>query len=192
MANTKLNNYSAQNGGTIPIQNSEGGNMKSGGTIIAGHEDDHKSENPEGVNTLVGFLVSYSKTELGEYWVLREGNNFLGKENDCNIKLNEGTVSSKHATLNITRNEDENKFDVVLIDTASANGTFLNGKKILAYNGIIAKNNDKLRIGNYELKLMIVDKYAENLKKSDIFRGIVDYDYSSREFNSDGTKPMNY
>ncbi len=191
MANTKINNQSPQNGGTIPMNNA-GGNVKSSGTIIAGHEEDHKAGNSEGVNTLVGFLVSYSKSEFGEYWVLREGNNFLGKEGDCNVKLNESTVSGKHATLNITRNEEENKFDVVLIDTASANGTFLNGKKVLAYNGIIAKNNDKLKIGNYELKLIIVDKFAENLKKSDVFKGAVDYDYSSREFYSDGTKPMNY
>ncbi len=192
MASTKVNNQSPQIGGTVPMNNQGSGNVKGSGTIIAGHEGDHKIDNPESVNTLVGFLVSYSKSEFGEYWVLREGNNFIGKERNCTVKLQEGTVSSDHAILNITRNEEERKFDIVLIDRASANGTFLNGKKILAFNGVIGKNNDKLKVGNYELKLIIVDKYAENLKKSEAFKGIVEYDYSSREFYSDGTKPMNY
>lgn len=184
---TKVNNPASQHNSTVPVNQNIGGSVKTGGTIISGHEDDQKSDNPENLNTLLGFLVSFSRTDSGEYWVLREGNNFIGKEADSTVKLNEDTVSGKHATLNITRNAEENKYDIVLVDTASTNGTFINGKKILAYNGKIVSNNDKIKIGNYELKLIIIDKYLENLTKSEYFKEVIDYDYSSRDFYAGGT-----
>ena len=184
MGTTRISSSPAQGGGTIPNHQSSEGSGKNGGTIISGHENnDGGYDTSDNLKTLVGFLVSFSRTDAGEYWVLREGNNFIGTNSESSIKLNEKTVSDKHATLNITRNSKENKYDIVLVDTTSTNGTFLNDEKVLAYSGKIVSNNDKLNIGNYELKLIIIDKYLENLKKVETFQEIVDYDYSSREFN---------
>lgn len=183
MGTTRISSSPAQGGGTVPNHQNFEGLGKNGGTVISGHENDNSYDNSENLKTLVGFLVSFSRTETGEYWVLREGNNFIGTNSESSIKLNEKTVSDKHATLNITRNSKENKYDIVLVDTTSTNGTFLNGDKVLAYSGKVVSNNDKLSIGNYELKLIIIDKYLENLTRNENFQEISDYDYSSREFN---------
>lgn len=191
MNKTVPNNNPYSHEGTVP-NNHHYDVPKKGGTIISGQENSQTDGQMTASNPVVGFLVSFSKTESGEYWVLREGNNFLGKDLDCSIRLNEATVSGKHATLNITVNAEENRLDIILIDTASANGTFLNGKKILAYNGVVVRDADKLKIGNYIVKLMLVDRYAENLQKSEVFKEMLDYDYASRDFYTDGTRPMNF
>jgi hypothetical protein len=193
MGTTRISTSPAQGGGTIPNNQNYDNSGNKGGTVIIGHENDNNYDNSDNLKTLVGFLVSFSRTEAGEYWVLREGNNFIGVNAESDIKLNEKTVSDKHATLNISRNIKENKYDVVLVDFASTNNTYLNGDKILPYNGKIVSQADKLRIGNYELKLIIIDKYVEQLTKSETFQEIVDYDYSSREFNTNnkGTQHHN-
>ena len=190
MGITIPNNGLASSDGTMH-NNNIGRDSQKPGTMISGNENMSREENPENLNTLVGFLVSFSRTEVGEYWVLREGNNTIGKVQDVNIKLNEETVSDKHGTLNITRNELDNRFDVVFVDTLSTNGSFLNGKKILPYTGTMAKNEDKLKIGNYEFKLIIVDKFLEGLKKSEAFKELIDFDYSSRNFGTGFTKAYN-
>lgn len=192
MSKTVPNNIPSAHEGTVSNNHHYEAAAKKGGTIISGQENSPADGQLSAGNPVAGFLVSFSKTESGEFWVLREGNNFLGKDHDCTVRLNEVTVSGKHATLNITVNAEENRLDIILIDTASVNGTFLNGKKLLAYNGVVVRDTDKLRIGNYTMKLMIVDRYAENLHKSEVFKEVLDYDYASRDFYTDGTRPMNF
>jgi pSer/pThr/pTyr-binding forkhead associated (FHA) protein len=172
MGATRISSSPAQGGGTVPNHQNFDGSGKNGNTVILGQENDNSYDNSDNLKTMVGFLVSFSRSEAGEYWVLREGNNFIGTNSESSIKLNEKTVSEKHATLNITRNAKENKYDIVLVDTTSTNGTFLNGDKILAYSGKVVSNNDKLSIGNYELKLIIIERFSLQLDENSTYQTI--------------------
>lgn len=118
---------------------------------------------------MVGFLVSVSRTEEGEYWVLRQGQNTIGSNPSNDIVLSESSVSSTHAVLAIHRNPNEsNKLNVGMIDRGSSNGTFVN-KNYIGFNPYQCKNLDKISIGNYEMLLMLFDHIEYDMAKSDKF-----------------------
>ena len=118
------------------------------GTVIHNEKLDEK-EKYSGKSQLRGFLVSYSKTELGEFWALYEGNaNVIGRNSKCQIKLNEETVSSEHAIINI--GEYDSGYEFYITDDNSKSGTFLNGKRLRPTQASECKNLDKIKY-NYEL-----------------------------------------
>ncbi len=141
---------------------------------------------------LVGFLVSVSKYENGEYWVLRQGQNTIGSSSECDIVLPEGLVSSLHAVLAIHRNpQGENLLSTGIMDKGSSNGVFVN-EEYIGFNPYQCKNLDKIKIGNYEFLLMLFDAKVYDMKPSTTFISkdpsseasvISDgsFDYSSRD-----------
>lgn len=138
------------------------------GTVIHNEKLDEK-EKYSGKSQLGGFLVSFSKTELGEFWALYEGNaNVIGRSSKCQIKLNEETVSSEHAIINI--GEYDNGYEFYLTDTNSKSGTILNGKRLRPTQASECKNLDKIKIGEYELMLIVIDKEKNELVKNDKFK----------------------
>lgn len=146
-------------------------------------------EQPTG-KPIMGFLVSVSKTDEGEYWVLRQGQNMIGSGANCNIVLNEASVSGVHAVLAIHRNpNDGNRISIGIMDRGSSNGTFVNGDYI-GFNPCQCKNMDKIKIGNYELLLMVFDAVEFNMKKSAGFVPKGDFDYADRDMytQNDGTR----
>ncbi len=153
------------------------------GMGVASGANAPEQEQPGG-HPIVGFLVSVSRTNEGEYWVLRQGQNLIGSDNNCNIFLNEAGVSNKHALLAIQRNPgDNNRLIVGLFDQGSANGTFVNGN-IIGFSAYQCKNFDKIKIGNYELLLMLFDHADHDMKKSDVFMPKADNDYDNENYYS--------
>lgn len=69
---------------------------------------------------LVGWLVSYSFDPMGVDFKLFEGRNIIGRDVDCNITVNDGLMSGKHAIL-LYR---DNKYKIS--DNLSTHGTFVN------------------------------------------------------------------
>lgn len=69
---------------------------------------------------LVGWLVSYSFDPMGVDFKLFEGRNVIGRDVDCNITVNDGLMSGKHAVL-LYR---DNKYKIS--DNLSTHGTFVN------------------------------------------------------------------
>jgi hypothetical protein len=137
---------------------------------------------------IVGFLVSISRCEEGEFWVLHQGQNLIGSGENCNLILPEASVSEEHAVLTVHRNpSDENRLNVGIMDKASSNGTFVNGTYI-GFNPCQCKNSDLLKIGNYELLLMLFDAVDSRLKKAENFVLKNDFDYSDPGNYSDGTR----
>lgn len=141
---------------------------------------------------IVGFLVSVSRSEVGEYWVLRQGQNTIGSGDSCNICLPESSVSNVHAVLAIHRNPgDGNKLSVGILDKGSSNGTFVNGNYI-GFNPCHCQTLDRLKIGNYELVLILFDHIALGLTKSEHFISQSKANYSDREnymsYENDGTR----
>lgn len=162
------------------------------GTRVPGMESGASAHKEQGGGKpIVGFLISVSRTEEGEYWVLRQGQNLIGSGGSCNIVLPEASVSGVHAVLAIHRNpNDGNKISIGIIDKGSSNGTFVN-ENYIGFNPWQCKNLDKIKIGNYELLLMLFDAVEFNMRKSDEFVSKGDFDYADRDMypsDDEGTR----
>lgn len=191
MSNTKSDNE-FQKEGTVSNDNFSGGfGTAKKKTIVDGLEEINSTENPKNLNVLAGFLVSFSKTEIGEYWELREGNNSIGSTQENNIFLSEKHITSKHANLNVSKDAQNNCWKFQLVDLSSTNGTDLNGNRLPIYSGVEVKNNDILKIGEYTLMLFVTDKFQHKLIKSEKFQATAQsISYDSKDFfsSNDGTK----
>ena len=118
---------------------------------------------------VVGFLYSVSRTASGEYWPLTIGNNVIGRSEDCDIRLNEMTVSARHAVLNIRQMKTTKKL-LVSLDVSGTNGGFVNEEEV-GLDRVPCKNGDKITIGdNYVLYLVILDANELGLKVSEDFQ----------------------
>ena len=85
----------------------------------------------------------------GQEFVLKNGDNSLGRDASCDIHFAVEGVSKKH--LNISIAED----GLYVSDLGSANGTFLNGKIV---KKAAAKSGDKIGLPNSILQLVYVQE----------------------------------
>ena len=136
---------------------------------------------------LVGFLVSISRTMEGEFWPIRLGENVIGAASDCSVMLNESKVTERHATLTIQVNEEDDfKLNVWLMGLNSTNGTYQNKKLLPPQTSVSCNNNDIIKIGAYELLLMLFDANVHGLKTMGNFvpkyenGGDMSFDYPDR------------
>ena len=137
-------------------------------------------------NTLAGFLVSFSRSETGEFWALREGNNALGSSTENDVQLPEQRVSAKHANLNVRHDPGTEQWKFQLVDLSSSNGTYLNGQRLDIFTGVTVEPNAKIRLGGYELLLISADKFAHGLSRNDQFKATQPaFDYSARDLYGD-------
>lgn len=120
-------------------------------TVFGDDEESIPNNRPNPLNTpnkgtrygrkLVGWLVTYSSDELGIDFKLYEGRNIIGRDVDCNITVNDGRVSGKHAVLLFRAN----KYSIT--DSQSSHGTFVNDEDI-ELEPFYLKDGDIIRIGN--------------------------------------------
>ena len=94
---------------------------------------------------LVGWLVTYSFDELGMDYKLYEGRNIIGRDVDCNITVNDGRMSGKHAVLLFRANKYS------LTDSQSSHGTFVNDEDIELEPRYL-KDGDIIRMGTTVFK----------------------------------------
>lgn len=181
-----------QSPGTISESGFGGASQTKKKTMIEGNDDvlASGSKNP---NQLVGFFISYSRLENGEYWELREGRNVIGSASSSDIQLNDKTTSSHHATMVVRRSGNDNRLMYILTDENSSNGVRVNGVDIETEK-YQCKNFDKVKIGAYELLVVTIDKMAHGLVKNEKLQEskTSTSDYSSRDYfprdNDGGTK----
>lgn len=135
-------------------------------------EEENTKNSSESIYTLAGFLVSFSKTEKGEYWPLRQGNNTLGSSAENSIILEEVHVSDKHAILNITKSNENSSWKFQLVDLSSTNGTYLNDNPdpLPVFQGTVIQDNATVKMGEYILKLFSADKFIHQLSKNEKFK----------------------
>ena len=80
----------------------------------------------------------------GQEFILKEGENTLGRDSGCDVYFAVDGVSKKHMSLTVTE-------DILHItDLGSANGTFLNGRII---KNATAKTGDKIGLPNSIIRL---------------------------------------
>lgn len=160
-------------------------------TMIEGN-DEVTSSGSKNPNQLVGFLISYSRLENGEYWELREGRNVIGSSPGGDIQLNDKTTSSHHATMVVRRSGNDNRLMYILTDENSSNGVRVNGVDIETEK-YQCKNFDKIKIGGYELLVVTIDKLAHGLSRNEKLQEskASTTDYSSRDYFPSNNEGMN-
>lgn len=106
---------------------------------------------------VVGFLFSVSRTAAGEYWPLHIGLNTIGRAPECDVCLNEATVTSEHAKLVVRVMKNPEKTICSLQDAASTCGSLINNNS-LGFDPVECFNGDIITIGeHYQLYLILID-----------------------------------
>jgi hypothetical protein len=101
-------------------------------------------------------LVVVGGKMRGQEFILKPGDNVLGRENSCDIAFPSDGVSKKHVLISVTG-------DVVFAeDQGSANGTFVNGKLI---KRISMQSGDRIGLPNAILQLVYVKEKVVVVKK---------------------------
>jgi ribosomal protein L40E len=96
---------------------------------------------PEGIDG-PALIVRAGGGRAGETFRLEHERITIGRSPDCEIFLDDVTVSRKHAV--ITKNGEDFRIE----DEGSLNGTFVNKKRVEAAE---LENGDELQIGKYRL-----------------------------------------
>jgi pSer/pThr/pTyr-binding forkhead associated (FHA) protein len=96
---------------------------------------------PEGIDG-PALIVRAGGGRAGETFPLEHERITIGRSPDCEIFLDDVTVSRKHAV--IAKNGDDFRIE----DEGSLNGTFVNKKRVEAAD---LENGDELQIGKYRL-----------------------------------------
>jgi hypothetical protein len=101
---------------------------------------------PANGKLLRGFLVSFQTNPSGDFWPLFTGRTTLGRANapePGDIPLADATISSRHAVLFADANV------VVVEDTSSTNGTYVNEEHIGQNGKRELRDGDRVRFGGY-------------------------------------------
>jgi len=89
-------------------------------------------------------IVQFSGQEIGRPYFLPQGDTIIGREPRSGVRLSEPRVSRFHALIKVSRKQ------ISLEDLGSANGTFLNGKRIKSVRDL--RDGDTIAIGPARFK----------------------------------------
>lgn len=91
---------------------------------------------------LVGFLVTYNRTPMGQAFNIYEGRNVIGRDASCDISIpDDNQLSGKHMSIRYLSGNNKFRFH----DEMSSNGTYVN--KELLDDGEL-QNYDIIRVGS--------------------------------------------
>ncbi|MEQ4301327.1 FHA domain-containing protein [Plantactinospora sp. B6F1] len=93
---------------------------------------------------LLPILTVSSGPLRGASFRLRPGVRRIGREDGADVLLDDPKVSRWHATVELTVGR------VLLTDTGSTNGTWLNGERLRGHAEL--RDGDRIRLGNLELR----------------------------------------
>ena len=141
------------------------------------------SDNEE-EKAVCGFLFSFSRDKDGEYWVVREGGNTIGRLENNDVVLEEATVEKMHAVLHVDKTVEG--LQATLTDMDSRHGTKRNGLRLAM--PVSCHDRDIITIGeHYELLLILVDERRYGLRCSDMFQLPSDDEPSTGFSEDEGT-----
>jgi pSer/pThr/pTyr-binding forkhead associated (FHA) protein len=110
-------------------------------TFTPDEADEDSLSLPEGVGG-PALVVRSGGGRAGETFALNHDQITVGRSPDCEIFLDDVTVSRKHALL--TKSGD----GFTIEDSGSLNGTFINRRRVDRHD---LENGDELQIGKYRL-----------------------------------------
>lgn len=122
-------------------------------------------------------LVVVAGKMRGEEFLLEEGENTLGRSEDCSIYFPVQGVSKKHLSITVAKDA------AYIKDLGSSNGTFLNGKII---KRATAKTGDKIALPDSILQVVYVEEKKKIIHKR---AQEEDDDETEEEFYEGGEPP---
>jgi hypothetical protein len=106
---------------------------------------------------LRGFLIAYGTNPSGDFWPLVGGRmavGRLGQADGVDISMQDPTISSRHAALNV----DASGGGIAVEDTGSTNGTFVNDEHI-GFNGRRElRDGDRIRFGGFTTIVKVIGR----------------------------------
>lgn len=97
-------------------------------------------------------LVHTREGQFLEDIPLEEGSILIGRRPDCDVRVDDDTVSGKHALVTVAPSAYmEGLLDVHIEDQGSTNGTTVNGKVIKRH---MLKHGEVAKIGNHEFAMV--------------------------------------
>ena len=141
--NPEAANYCAKCGALL-VKDESGSDTTMSYTPEEGEEesaailDEIKTEGP-------ALVVRSGGGRAGEHFLLQNESTTVGRSPDCDVFLDDVTVSRKHALVQ----QRDGKF--LLEDQGSLNGTFLNRRRI---ESAALEDGDEVQIGKYKLTFL--------------------------------------
>ena len=83
---------------------------------------------------------------------LDEGDNLIGRGDDCRLRIHSSTVSRHHARVSVRGDH------VVLEDLGSKNGTFVSGQKVLAPTAL--QGGEEIQVGSITLRFSVFSAFS--------------------------------
>jgi pSer/pThr/pTyr-binding forkhead associated (FHA) protein len=100
---------------------------------------------------MLKLIHSRDGTDLNEF-PIEEGVYVIGRRPDCQIRIDDTTVSGVHAEVRVKASEFvDGAFEVAIEDKGSTNGTLINGRPVRKY---LMKHDDVMRIGLHDFTLV--------------------------------------
>ena len=97
-------------------------------------------------------LVHTRDGKFVQEYILEEGAYAIGRRPNCEIQIDDVTVSGQHALINVSPNDYmEGVWDIHIEDQGSTNGTIINGRRIKPH---LFKHGEVAQIGTHELTLI--------------------------------------
>jgi FHA domain len=160
------------NSSTVPVAQDTAPNAKTTPDSVA-TETIRRSETPDPGESLtdaedpsakqvrlpahpIGLLYIYSGSQHGLCYFITSGERTVtvGRSSDNTLSLNDGVLSRFHFRINISPIELSNSlsrsYQFILIDSRSANGTWVNGAQVL--EPTVLKHNDMIEMGEFGMK----------------------------------------
>lgn len=90
-------------------------------------------------------------------WLLSEGSNLVGRDRDCAVRIDSGTLSRHHARITVSRGE------ATIEDLGSKNGTRVN--KADVKDPLSLKDGDKIQVGAVTVTYRILEPLPSTLTR---------------------------
>jgi len=106
---------------------------------------------------LRGFLIAYGMNPSGDFWPLTGGRHTIGRfgsSDGLEIPLQDPTISSRHAAIIV----DPSSGSIVVEDTGSTNGTFINDEHIGHSGQRELRDGDRLRLGGFTTIVKVIGR----------------------------------
>ena len=112
---------------------------------------------------MLKIVHSREGTMLHEY-PLEAGTYTIGRRSDCDIHIDDTTVSGRHAQITVSPSEFmDGVFEVYIEDKGSTNGTLVNGRKIKRH---LLKHDEVVGIGMDDLRL--IDNHTRSFEETEV------------------------
>jgi pSer/pThr/pTyr-binding forkhead associated (FHA) protein len=90
-------------------------------------------------------------------WLLSQGTNLVGRDRDCPIRIDSGTLSRHHARIVVSSSE------ATLEDLGSKNGTCVNGRRVST--PVPLKDGDEIQVGTVTMTYRVLEPLPSTLTR---------------------------